>query len=64
MQVWPYLSVLRSAPLVQPQQRWGLIAAPNYVFSTLGNRQEPAVLTYQAQKVPERKSDPNMNMNK
>lgn len=49
------MNTLRSAPLVQPEQRWGLIANPNYVFhNTLGQRQEPAVLPYTAKQTPER----------
>lgn len=47
---------MASPLMVQPQQRWGLISQPNYVFNTLGERQPPHVLTYQALKNPERES--------
>ncbi|XP_052133150.1 chitinase-3-like protein 1 [Frankliniella occidentalis] len=55
--IWPYLETIPNyapaGPLLQPQGRWGLLGSPNYVFSTLGERQPPLVLTYQAIKNPE-----------
>lgn len=71
-QVWPYLGVVRSGPFVtplgplvaRPQQRWGLIAQPNFVFNghgggaalpALPSQDQAAVMTYQAAKHPDGK---------